>query len=144
MNRSFLPAALLVISLASQISAHGLHHTVSQDNAVVITIVYGNETSFAFEQYELFRPGETIPFQTGRTDILGRVVFLPDMNGTWRFRAFSEDGHGLDISIDVDEQGVASKKDRSLIQRYQRILIGVAVILGIFGLIAVFLRKGKS
>jgi nickel transport protein len=144
MNRPFLTAALLVISLASQISAHDLQHSVSQENAVVITIAYWDETSFAFEQYELFRPGETVPFQTGRTDVLGRVIFLPDMKGAWRFRAFSEDGHGLDISIDIDEQGIISKKANSLFQRYQRIVIGVAVILGIFGLITVFLRKGKS
>ncbi len=122
--------------------AHDLHHEVSQGQAVVIRLSYADATPFAFEAYEIYPKDEKLPVQVGRTDARGRIVFLPERAGAWRIKAFSEDGHGLDFALTTDAAGIVAS-DQPLYERYGRIVVGVALILGLFGFISLYLKRKK-
>jgi nickel transport protein len=56
----------------------------------------------------------------------------------------SEDGHGADFSFTVDAQGALEKSAPSLLERYSRIVVGVSIIFGIFGLVSLFWRRRRA
>lgn len=136
-----LAALLFLPILAPRAAAHGLEHSVSRGAAVVIEISEEEGTPFAFESYEIYREGEEAPVQVGQTDHRGRIAFLPDRAGRWRVKAFSEDGHGLDFTLETDERQALREEGKPLYERYQRIAVGLAVILGIFGLLMLAYRR---
>lgn len=136
-----LAAALVALLVAAPAGAHEVTHEVSRGEAVVVALAYADGSPFAYEQYELTPPGEGVPFQTGRTDAAGRVVFVPDRPGDWRLRASSEDGHGADLTVSVDAVGAAAAKPRSLWERGSKLVTGVALLLGVFGLLTLFARR---
>ncbi len=139
-----LPILLLILLLSFPALAHDLQYTVAESNVVVVKLFYPDNTKFSYENYEIFRPDEEIPFQVGRTDAHGRIVFAPDQAGTWNIKAFSEDGHGMEISVEVDENNVLSDTDKPLGNRLSRLMVGVAVIFGLFGFLSIFYRRRKS
>jgi len=69
-------------------------------------------------------------------------VFLPDRAGTWRIRAFSEDGHGADFSFTTGAEGRVQAGDEPFLDRHLRLIAGVSAIFGLFGLIVLFTRRG--
>jgi nickel transport protein len=121
--------------------AHDLQYRVDEGGAVYVKLFFGDGSDFTFESYEVYRAGEDIPFQVGRTDAKGRLAFLPDQPGEWRVKAFSEDGHGVDFSLSTDMQGGLEDTDKPVFERYARLITGVAVIFGIFGLINLLARR---
>jgi len=138
---------VLVLALCAwlpvQALAHDLQHRIDEGAAVSVRLFYADGSDFSFESYEVYRAGDEIPFQVGRTDLQGRVVFLPDRAGTWRIKAFSEDGHGADFSFSTDLKGGAQDANRSFLERHLRIVVGVSVIFGVFGLVNLLMRKGE-
>ena len=135
--------ALLVALLALPATAHDLQYTVSSTNAVVVQLVYIDNHPFAFEGYEVYRQGEKLPWQVGRTDSQGRIAFLPDRAGAWRVKAFSEDGHGLDFIVKTDAAARVETADKPAYERYGRIAVGVGVILGLFGFLSLYIKRRK-
>lgn len=124
--------------------AHEVRRDVTSGKAVVIRLYYADGNPFAHERYEIFGRGDTISYQVGRTDALGRVAFVPDREGEWRVRVFSKEGHGLDFTIETDEAGEVTRGQRSLFDVYGRVAAGVAVILGVFGVLMLFAgRAGR-
>jgi nickel transport protein len=125
--------------------AHDLQYTVgSAQAAVVIKMFYVDNSPFTFEGYEIYREGEKLPYQVGRTDSQGRIAFLPDRAATWRIKASSEDGHGLDFKLSTDAAAVLSGTEKPFYERYARIAVGVAVILGLFGFLRLYVKRKKS
>jgi nickel transport protein len=135
-------ASLLPICLSAQ--AHDLQYTVVGGQAVVIKLFYADNTPFTFEGYEIYREGEKLPYQVGRTDKQGRIAFLPDAAGQWQIKAISEDGHGLDFKLTTDAAAVLSGSEKPLFERYSRIFIGVAFILGLFGALNLYLKRKRA
>jgi nickel transport protein len=124
------------------VAAHDLRHTVENGEATVVVLYYADGKPFSYESYEVFRPGEETPFQVGRTDAAGRVVFIPDRSGRWRIRAFSEDGHGVDFETQTGpSEHVEARTGGGAGTTVQRIVVGVSVIFGIFGVIVLFWRR---
>lgn len=123
--------------------AHDLHYTVTAGEAVVVRLFYADDTPFAFEGYEIYAEGEKLPVQVGRTDARGRIAFLPERAGRWRIKAVSEDGHGLDFTLTTDAAAHVAGSDKPLYERYSRIAVGVALILGLFGAMSLFLRRNR-
>jgi nickel transport protein len=121
--------------------AHDLQYTVVGGRAVVIKMFHADNSPFTFEGYEIFREGEKLPYQVGRTDSQGRIAFLPDRAATWRIKAISEDGHGLDFKVSTDASAMPSGSEKPAYERYSRIFIGIAVLLGLFGLFNLYLRR---
>lgn len=107
----------------------------------MIELRYPDGSPFAFEAYEVHRGEEQAPHQVGRTDAAGRIAFLPDGPAHWRVRAFSEDGHGLDVRVESTEAGVVEAAGSSAYDRFTRIAVGVAVILGLFGILKLFVKR---
>jgi len=134
-----LMTTLAVLALPA--AGHDLQHTAVPAQALVIQMHYADGSPFAFESYEVYRDGEKVPQQVGRTDKAGRIAFLPDGPATWRVKAFSEDGHGLDMRVDSGAGGTVEAADRPLFDRFTRIAVGVAVILGLFGALKLFYRR---
>jgi nickel transport protein len=128
--------------LPGQALAHDLQHQIDEGAAVSVTLFFADGSDFAFESYEVYRAGEEVPFQVGRTDLRGRVVFLPDRAGTWRIKAFSEDGHGADFSFSTGAKGEVREGSQSFLERHLRIVAGVSVIFGVFGLVNLWMRRG--
>jgi nickel transport protein len=138
-----LPLLVLAIVLAAgHAQAHDLQHQIDEGAAVSVRLFSADGSAFAFESYEVYRAGDEVPFQVGRTDLQGRVVFLPDRAGTWRIKAFSEDGHGADFSFSTDLKSGVRDANRSFLERHLRIVVGVSVIFGVFGLVSLLTRRG--
>ncbi len=135
-----LLAAILIL-LAPPLPAHDLRHRVGAAEAVVIELYYDGGEPFAYESYELYREGEDLPAQLGRTDARGRIVFLADQAKTWQLKTHSEDGHGLEARIEISSTGAVTLERGAFAERYPRLLAGVAVILGLFGLYQLFLKS---
>jgi nickel transport protein len=148
---------LILLFSCGSAGAHGLRYTVTDEKSVVIELSYASGKAFSNEAYEIYRAGGGNPYQTGRTDPSGRIVFIPDSSGTWRIKAFSEDGHGLDITIETNlpaEQAdtgevlpdtldgrLPSKK--APVGSGTRIFMALALIFGVFGAVSLFIRKRK-
>jgi nickel transport protein len=140
------PAVVLTLMLAGLPPAlgHDLQHTIAEGDAVVVKLSYPDNTPFSYESYEVFRTGEKRPFQIGRTDNYGRIVFLPDRRGEWRVRAFSEDGHGVDFTFETDKGSVSGESTRASLGRGARILVGLAILFGVFGIVSLLYGRRKT
>lgn len=134
---------LLLLLAARPVLAHDLQHTVTSGQAVVIKLFYVDNTPFAFEGYEIYHDGEKLPYQVGRTDSRGRIAFLPDKAATWRVKTISEDGHGLDLKLTTNADAALSGSEKPAFERYSRIVIGVALILGLFGVLNLYVKRKK-
>jgi nickel transport protein len=141
MRYRLLVALLLCAWLPGRAAAHDLQHSIDERAAVSVKLFFADGGEFAFEAYEIYHAGDEIPFQVGRTDAHGRVVFIPDRAGTWRLKAFSEEGHGADFSFSTAAGGEVEDADDSFLERHLRIVVGVSVIFGVFGLITLFRRR---
>ncbi len=133
--------------LAGPARAHELQFQVTAAPAAVIQLRYADGQPFAFEAYELYPGTAEVPAQVGRTDAQGRLVFLPEGNGDWRLKAFAADGHGLDQRLQVAPAGgdapAAGTPDAGL-DRFARVILGLSLILGGFGLYQFFLSKKRK
>jgi nickel transport protein len=143
MIRRVLIALALFACLPVPASAHDLQHSIGEGAAVCVKLFFSDGNAFSFESYELYRAGEEIPFQVGRTDNQGRVVFIPDRPGTWRLKVFSEDGHGVDLSFTTGGEGGVQDAGRPFLERHLRIVVGLSLIFGVFGLVDLFARRRK-
>ncbi len=136
--------AVFAATSCTRAFGHELHHTVTHGTAVIIELAHSDHMTFSFESYEIFRENEDTPFQVGKTDSLGRIVFLPDRSGVWRVRVFSEDGHGLDFTVDVDAERLAVQTVGAPPGQLSKIIVGVAVLFGIFGLISMGYKRRRT
>ena len=128
-----VPVALLLA--AGDATGHDLRHELSQQEAQTLHLYYPDGQPFDFENYEISAPGEELPFQTGVTDALGRLAFLPDREGSWRVRVFSPDGHGLDLTIEVGADGVVRPIGPSPAERAVRLALWGALGAGALGIL---------
>jgi len=120
---------------------HGLQHEVANSRAVVVSCYFSDGQRFAYESYEVYPPEAKIPTQTGRTDSLGRLIFLPNQPGEWVIKVSADDGHGLNFSVAIGEDAVVSDTQKPLSVRFPRIIAGLGYVLGIIGLLSLFYRK---
>jgi nickel transport protein len=118
-------------------------HTVSKEQSVVVSFSFSQKDDFSFQNYEVYAPSSEIPFAVGRTDAYSRVSFLPDTQGKWRVKAFSEDGHGKIVNIEVDGN-MLPLMDANNNNTFIKILIGIVILLGVFGLIYIKKKDKKN
>ncbi len=119
------------------ISHELLHRVDNGKDAVVVEFYFADNSKFSYEEYKVFRPGNSrIPFAVGRTDALGRVVFLPDTDGVWRVKVTSNTGHGADLSIKVTQGMVNGESSNVMFFNILRFLLGLILIIGVFVLLS--------
>lgn len=123
---------VLIAIVTSFLLSHDLMYKVLEHNAVVITFSFGNGSDFSYNSYEVYGPNEKIPFSVGKTDKLSRVIFIPNKKGIWRVKVFSGDGHGKEIEIDIDKEFKIQGYSQTFFEKFQKILIGIAIIFAIF------------
>ncbi|MDQ7068453.1 MAG: hypothetical protein Q9M40_11030 [Sulfurimonas sp.] len=124
------------------LSAHNLTHSISHKESVVVSFSFAQEDDFSFESYEVYAPDAKVPFAVGRTDALSRLSFLPDREGKWTVKVFSQDGHGKILSVDVDKNLQTTQETKNA-NTLLKALLGIVVLLGVFGLIY-FKKKDKK
>jgi nickel transport protein len=134
--RSFLLVLALCWLGAASASAHDLEVTVTMaPPAVVLRAAYGGAEAAPFAQVQVFAPGAAAAeYQTGRTDRRGYFSFVPEAGGAWRVVVDDEEGHRREITVAVPEpfsSGAAAPAPRA--SRFERALLGVALILGMTG-----------
>jgi len=139
--------AILVFFLtASGVEAHTIHYRV-ENKGISVRLFYSPEDPVNYSQYEVFGPGDKIPHQKGRTDRNGVVSFLPDRPGTWLVKVWGESDHGYhgtQIKVKVDENLFLESFKKPLVATHTKILVGMAFILGIFGIWGLLKMRKKA
>lgn len=140
MKRLFIFIFLFPIYIFS----HNLQHKVKEYGGIVeIILFYPDETKFSFESYEIYSPeNERVPFQVGRTDKYGRIFFNPDKEGEWKINATSSDGHGKKILLSLKGKKL-EEKNLSLYDGFGKIITGVSILFGIFGILSLIFRRKR-
>ena len=138
-----LAVLLLAAACAGPAAAHGVDTAVGGAEAVTVTVRYADGSPVAFEPCEVLAPGGGPPFQVGRTDRRGRVVFVPDRAGAWTVKVTGEDGHGAVVPVTVDAALAAAGGEgpRPAADRKWQLIAGVGVLLGVFGIVAMALGR---
>lgn len=139
-----LSLALVLLLLTSSAWGHRMHHEVSTAGAQVLTVSYAFGQQPVFEPYQVFAPDSDVPFQTGRTDGQGRVSFLPDRPGRWRVVVTTEDGHGVEVRVRVDEGLEITDIEGPGAGGLAMTLAGVGYLLGLAGLLVLWRQRQAS
>jgi nickel transport protein len=87
-----------------------------------------------------------MPAQVGRTDQEGRALFVPGAIKRWRLKAYTADGHGVDIRFDAPALGTRQGAGPSAVSdsapnRISLLLFGLSLLLAGFGAYQLWLRK---
>ncbi|MBT2970751.1 MAG: ABC transporter permease [Candidatus Thiodiazotropha sp. (ex Ctena orbiculata)] len=116
---------------------------IDRQEAQVISLHHDDETPLAGAEYELFAAGADLPYQSGRTDARGRVVFIPGDLRQWRLRVFGEDGHGLDThfesTADPRHQGHVDHE----VSKTSLLVLGLGILLSGFGAALLFAKRNR-
>ncbi len=134
-------AALLLAIVAGGANAHRVDHGTVTADAVVVTLSHAFGAPPMFAPYRIIAPGEEVAFQTGRSDRLGRVSFVPDRQGEWRVIVSTEDGHGADVPVAVGEDLTLAGVQTSNRGVLERIGAGVGYLLGAAGMLVLWRQR---
>ncbi len=139
-----VPAALAMLLPAAPARAHGVRTVIDRAEAITVTVTTDDGQPMAFADCRVSPPGDAFPFLAGKTDLHGRVTFVPDRAGVWSVRVDSPDGHGAVIDVPVGDDlvtapGAAGRAAGG--SRARTLVTGVAVVFGVFGLLSLFLRR---
>ena len=127
---AIISAVLLSVSTAL---AHGVAHRVFP-GGTGIEATYDDGSPMAFCDVEVLPPdSRPTAFQTGTTDPHGRFAFVPDTNGTWTVIVDDGMGHRTSAKVVVTAEGIESADNRPATARPAMALIGVCLIIGLFG-----------
>lgn len=99
-RRPALAGLLLAAAAASSSAlAHEVTHRIETMTATVITLTYGDGAPFAHQAWDARPFNAKAVRRSGTTDAEGRAVIVADVAGDWRFRAWSDDGHGVSLAF---------------------------------------------
>lgn len=139
--------SVIFFILTGLAGAHTVDFKVDQKEAVVVTVFLGDEMA-SYSEYEVFSPDSPEPTQLGRLDAQGRVSFLPDRPGVWQVKVAADSQHGLHgvtVEVQVDQHQVVQNTSAPPIAKHTRIVVGISLLFGIFGLLSLFRsRKPKQ
>jgi nickel transport protein len=141
----FLILCLKTLSAASIIEAHTVNYEVQQ-KGIAVRVFFGAEDPASYSEFEVFGPGDTLPHQTGRTDKNGFVSFVPDRQGVWKVKVMGESSHGyhgVTTEVKVDKDLSLESFKKPLAAAYTKLVTGISLIIGIFGLYALWVSRKK-
>ncbi len=129
----------------SPLFGHSIHYDVQQ-KGISIKVFYSKDDPSSYSQYELYGPDDSQPHQTGRTDKNGFVSFVPDRAGIWKLKVWGESTHGfhgLTIEVKVDQALQLESFSKPLIATYTKLVVGISIIFGLFGIYALWKSRKK-
>jgi nickel transport protein len=136
-----------VLSFPSGVQAHSVNYDVQQRNVAAIKVFYTADDPASYAEYEVFAPeAGDIPYQTGRTDRSGFVIFLPDRSGTWKIKVLGESTHGFHgviVEVKVDKDLNLESFKKPLVAQYTKFVTGISLIIGLFGIYALIKSRKK-
>ncbi|MCD6454260.1 MAG: hypothetical protein J7L62_03035 [Candidatus Aminicenantes bacterium] len=140
--KNSLKLVLILLLVCSSLSAHNVSYRV-RNGGITIEVWYEGISPLPMKNgfVKVFAPGEVVEFQKGRTDQEGRFSFFPDRPGRWQVVINDGNGHGIVADVMVDET-LHAPIVRSPQPLWLKLLTGVSVIFGIFGVL-VLIRDWK-
>ena len=140
---------LLSVGVAAPAHGHGVDYRVERAEAVVVRFSSHHEPAIVDAGFRVFAPDGRSLFAEGRTDSLGRAVFVPDAPGRWRLVMATADGHGAEVEVVLDETGLAAAEEQAIrigsaersTGRLSATAAGVGYLLGLGGLLALWRRR---
>jgi nickel transport protein len=136
----------IIAGLYSPAIAHSIQYQV-ENRGISVRVFYSADDPASYSQYEVFGPGDKIPHQKGRTDKNGFISFLPDRPGKWFIKVWGESEHGYhgaQIEIEVNKSLFMESFKKPLVATHIKLFVGISLILGIFGILALIKTKRKS
>lgn len=124
--------------------AHRMDGEVGHGDALVVMLSYPFGAPPMFESYRIYAPDSEVAFQTGRTDRLGRVSFLPDRPGDWRVVIATEDGHGAELTVGVDNDLGAVETPAAGRRGAAMTIAGVGYLLGVAGALVLWRNRRRA
>ncbi len=134
-----LALALSIVLAGAPARAHGVDVAVAEESTVVLTARWDDGSPLALAAYRIHAVGEPEPAATGTTDEHGRIRFLPERAGEWRLVIHTPDGHGTETTFRSGNGGNADVMSPPAVG-CPRLLVGVSLILGVFGLVSLLSR----
>jgi nickel transport protein len=122
--------------------AHGVRGYTEKAEGICLVAQYDDGEPMSYADVTITSANSKIPFQTGRTDRNGRFFFQPDEPGQWHITVKDGMGHLVNLGLEMTGDGVLQKNTESRPQvsslkpaRTQKIITGLSVIFGIFGIL---------
>lgn len=133
--------SLFLMSLGNLCWAHGTHYEAIAGGSGV-RVFYDDGKPMSYSEVKIYSPEDRkTEFQKGYTDKNGRFIFSPDVKGKWTVVVSDGMGHGIVTDVFIEEDMKIKKKDPATLSRWQKIVMGLSLILGITGLLFYFLTK---
>jgi len=138
---------LLSLLAVSGAEAHSVEYQVENRGISARFFFLPNDPA-SYSGYEIFAPGDQIPYQKGRSDKNGVVSFLPDRPGKWTIKLTAESehgGHAANVEIHIKEGLLMESFSKPLVATYTKLFIGAGLLLSMFGIWALWAaRKGRK
>ncbi len=96
-----LIAMALCCLLAPSGWGHGVDGYVSPEQGYLIAAMYDDGEPMSYAAVEIKTSDSDLPFQKGRTDRNGLMMFKPDKPGLWQVEVTDGMGHRLALDVDV-------------------------------------------
>ena len=130
-----------ITTLADTAWTHGVRGRITSEAGILVEAEYDDGDPMSYSAVEVSNLKEKLPFQTGRTDRNGKFLFLPDKSGDWKVVINDGMGHRLVVKTSIDESINLNKSsgqsdsitDGGSLSRYEKVLMGITMIFGIFG-----------
>jgi nickel transport protein len=142
----FLLLFLSVLLSAALLEAHTVNYEVQQ-KGIAVKIFYTVDDPASYSEFEIYGPGDRLPHQTGRTDKNGFASFVPDRQGVWKVKVLGESSHGyhgVTTEVRVDKDFNLESFKKPLAASYTKLITGVSLIIGLFGIYALFRSRRKQ
>ncbi|MBA3036145.1 MAG: hypothetical protein FP814_06585 [Desulfobacterium sp.] len=121
--------------------SHGTLSHVTRCVGYLITSEYDDGEPMSYATVEIKSPDSNIAFQTGHTDINGHFMFFPDKQTQWQITITDGMGHRIAVNTDVNADTIDPKPIGTKSQTFfsgmthaEKIIMGLSIIFGIFGL----------
>ncbi len=148
-------AILAAFVLTALLPAHDLQTRVEEKPPfVMISASYEGTEAASFIAVTVHAPpsadGKADAFQTGRTDVEGKFVFLPTAPGDWRVQLDDEMGHRVEVVAKVTGQGAAAADaappNGGAAGRGtgERLLLGLSILFGAAGLLYGWMARHRK
>ena len=131
---------VLFIISATPVWPHGTRGSVVKSEAFLVTAEYDDGEPMNYAEINITAPDSDIPFQTGRTDLLGHFLFKPNRQGLWKMEVLDGMGHRLALELPINNDFKTGKgEDISVVNSGNttpgKTIAGIAIIFGICGIL---------